>query len=181
MCGCRAPLHCPGRPVDCRLFQLVLYMYMALEFHFQCLSCPSSMSLDPDPDILAWTVDTILRDHTPHPLASIRQSSCIWLLCLLSHASSHPTIQVHVQCTCIVVLLCCLGVHVHCTCTPRQQSTTQYNNTQDNFFKRKMSCSGGIRTHDALFSRRVLRVCRHSTYTLTGGVKGVWFLLYFLK
>ena len=53
------------------------------------------MSVDSDSDLLAWTVDTILREHAPHPLALIRQSSCVWLLCLLKHASSHPCIQVY--------------------------------------------------------------------------------------
>ena len=41
--------------------------------------------------------------------------------------------------------------------TTKQHNTAHYNGIRDNsFFQRKMSCSGGIQTHDTLFSRRVL-------------------------
>jgi proteasome component ECM29 len=46
-----------------------------------------------DQELLTQTLDAILRDHAPHPLASVRQSACVWLLCLLKHASSHSQMK----------------------------------------------------------------------------------------
>ena len=56
---------------------------------------PGSGSQTPDHTLLTRAVDTILRDHAPHPLASVRQSACIWLLCVLKHASRHNNMQVY--------------------------------------------------------------------------------------
>ena len=55
----------------------------------------SSESSDVPSEQLSKTLDAILSDHASHPLASVRQSACTWLLCLVKHASRHPSMKVH--------------------------------------------------------------------------------------
>jgi proteasome component ECM29 len=54
---------------------------------------PCSESSDVPSEQLSKTLDAILSDHASHPLASVRQSACIWLLCLVKHASRHPSMK----------------------------------------------------------------------------------------
>ncbi|CAI8054228.1 Proteasome adapter and scaffold protein ECM29 [Geodia barretti] len=52
-----------------------------------------SESSDVPSEQLSKTLDAILSDHASHPLASVRQSACTWLLCLVKHASRHPSMK----------------------------------------------------------------------------------------
>ena len=110
---------CFNVKVSLPLFLTFLFFF-SLSFTLLAPSLPPSLppSLSPslplslmisgspeDPGLMKKAVEVILTDHAPHPLATVRQAACIWLLCLLKHSSQHPSLQVQNTCTCIYMYI----------------------------------------------------------------------------
>ena len=74
---------------------IIMYIRSSL-FVIRTYVLSNTRSSATDPEQLKRTLDAILTDHAPHPLASVRQSACVWLLSILKHSSAHPDMKVSI-------------------------------------------------------------------------------------